>query len=368
MIKAKNYNLADSNIANLGSELEKNCRLHAGDKEAAWKDAGLKVGLEIWRIEKFQVKAWPKNQYGKFYSGDSYIVLYTYKKSPDAATLAWNIHFWLGHETTQDEAGTAAYKTVELDDHLHGAPVQTREVQGFESDQFMHYFKDGIFILEGGIESGFHHVKPEEYKTRLLQLYGHKHVKVQQVPLSFKSLNSGDNFILDAGLQIFQWNGKHSSVRERGRVAQLVHGLHEEREGRAKVIVMEDGSEEAVFWDLIGGKGPVSNDAPKPHPKDKHAGKKSLHKLSEVDGKLVFTEVAAGKVHKKSLDSQDVFIFDVGDEIFAWIGHKASVAERSKAIQYAHDYLVQSGKDENLPIVKLIEGAENQIFEQAFDA
>jgi hypothetical protein len=46
--------LLDSNIANLGSDLEKKVREAAAQTEAAWKNAGKKVGLEIWRIEKFQ--------------------------------------------------------------------------------------------------------------------------------------------------------------------------------------------------------------------------------------------------------------------------------------------------------------------------
>lgn len=48
----------------------------------------------------------------------------------------WFIAVWL-----QDEAGVAAYKTVELDDYLGGAPVQHREVEGHESKGFLNYFK-----------------------------------------------------------------------------------------------------------------------------------------------------------------------------------------------------------------------------------
>jgi gelsolin len=140
-------------------------------------------------------------------------------------------------ETSQDEAGTAAYKTVELDDFLLGVPVQHREVQGYESSLFLSYFK--VFrCMEGGIDSGFNKVGPKEYKPRLFHVSGNKgkSLVLRQVGLSSKSLNEGDVFILDNGLAIYQWSGSKSTGQERHKAMEFARALAAERK-TAKVTV-----------------------------------------------------------------------------------------------------------------------------------
>lgn len=66
---------------------------------------------------------------GKFHTGDSYILLSTKQQRPGGGALSWDLFFWLGKETSIDEQGIAAYKTVELDEALGGGPVQFREVR-----------------------------------------------------------------------------------------------------------------------------------------------------------------------------------------------------------------------------------------------
>jgi len=75
MLKPQKYNIDDTNIANLGTELEKKVKKAAAETEDAWKGVGKQVGMWIWRIEKFKVVPWPKEHYGSFFSGDSFILL-----------------------------------------------------------------------------------------------------------------------------------------------------------------------------------------------------------------------------------------------------------------------------------------------------
>lgn len=58
--------------------------------------------------------------------------------------FSYDIHYWLGKESSQDEQGAAAIYTTQMDDHLGTVAVQHREAQGHESETFRAYFKQGI--------------------------------------------------------------------------------------------------------------------------------------------------------------------------------------------------------------------------------
>jgi len=364
MLKAPVYNIVGTNIEGLGSELEKNCKETAAHCEPEWNKVGKETGLIIWRVENFKVVPVPPQTYGQFFNGDSYIILST---TGEPGKFHYELHFWLGLETSTDEAGTAVYKTVELDTFLHRTAPQHREVQGHESPLFQSYFPQGIRILKGGVESGFHHVGPVEYKPRLLEVKGKgSHVRFFEVPLERDSLNSGDVFILDTGLTLYQWNGTKSNPFERNKAAALLEAIVSERDGKPQIVHLEESTDEEEFWKHLGGKGAIKS-AADGGSDEEPAFTKKLFRLSDSSGELVFTEVGSGHISKSLLNDSDVFIFDTGVEIFIWVGKDASPQEKAKGMGFAHDYVKAHNRPDYLPLTRLHQGSENRMWDLAFD-
>lgn len=365
LVKAKQYDWKDTNLALFGTDVEKNVKKESAETEIAWKGAGQKVGLQIWRIVKFTVTHWPKEEYGKFYNGDSYIILNTYKDK-ESDELHYDVHFWIGRHSTQDEYGTAAYKTVELDTLLDDKPIQHREVEEHESSLFRSYFKK-FELMEGGAETGFRTVQPEKYEPHLFHVSGsRKNVNVKQIPLCKQSLKQQDVYVIDLGLEVYQWNGVNSNMMERYGAGNFITELRSKRGGKPSLQVLDDQEDGDIPEELedLFGQAADPTDESQPKIQDDETTEKVLFKLSDAGGQLDFIEIARGKAvnnRKTQLRSDDVFILDVGKHCFVWIGKNASTQEKKNGMTYAHRYLCQTPHP-LIPVSCMNEGCEQKEF------
>lgn len=397
LVKAKEYKVEDSNVEKLGSAEDRAVKKTSALHEPAWKryqqymsgalltsteavkDKSSKPHhVEIWRIEKFKVKLWPREAHGQFHSGDSYIILHTYKEEDK---ILWDLHFWIGKESSQDEYGTAAYKTVELDTLMDDGPVQHRETQGYESDIFMRLFGEiipcgGLRYLDGGVDTGFRHVEPEKYAARLMQLKGKKRVRVSQVEVAISSLNSGDVFIFDGGLTVHVWTGKEAGMFEKNKAREVADAVKTERKARCTVVNFREGDgteDEKEFYKRLGftGDKPTIKSA-KEGGSDEEADKTGttqlrLLRVSDSTGTLKMTVEAEGANVKKSLlQPEDAFIFDAGSEVFVWIGKGCTDQEKFEAINFGAKYLKDFNRPAHLSLTRILEGSENNVFYSLF--
>ncbi|PYH88735.1 putative actin-binding protein Fragmin [Aspergillus ellipticus CBS 707.79] len=404
LVHPKEYDIKDSNVELINSALDHQVKYNSAATEPAWRDPGTigtAAGLHVWRIEQFEVVPWPTDRYGEFYDGDSYIVLHS-AKSPsqqgdaEDTTLQHDIFFWLGSKTTQDEAGTAAYKTVELDEYLHGAATQHREVQAHPSAEFLSLFPR-VSIRAGGVRSGFHHVEadaPKAEVTTLLRVFKHPSsgrtgsLIVHEVEPTWQSLDDRDVFVLDHGAKIWMWQGRSCSPMEKGKAAQVVHDLTQAKHVDVEVLSQLEARSKLVV-DMLGGKEveQLSFSSPRPlssrkraadeaEGEDDHdAAQRKLFRLSDASGTVSFNLVKEGHhIGKTDFDTGDIFLFDAGDRLWVWQGLEASAAERALWLKVAQSYVrwlqeSPEGADAYLiPISKVVQGHESPAFMKAITA
>uniref|UniRef100_A0A668AV02 Advillin n=1 Tax=Myripristis murdjan TaxID=586833 RepID=A0A668AV02_9TELE len=238
--------------------------------------------------------------------------------------LGYDIHYWIGSQSSQDEQGAAAVYTIQLDEFLGLSPVQHREVQGHESDAFRGYFKQGIIYKKGGVASGMRHTETNSYNIeRLLHVKGKKRVTAMEVEMSWQSFNLGDVFLVDIGKTIIQWNGPSSNKQERLKGMLLAKDIRDrERGGRAEIRVIEGDAEDDCSQHMA--------------------------LLTSVLGERTITLTTAAV-------SQWV-------KLFVWKGKRANKAERQAEFIKAKNYPITT----NVETVN--DGAESALFKQLFQS
>ncbi len=192
---------------------------------------------------------------------------------------------------------------------------------------------------------------------------------MNQVAVSHKSLNSGDCFILDHGLQLYQWNGKESNKYERAKALDVMQKIKDdERGGRAEVLYIDEGHETDAFWSALGGPGKIQT-------AEEAGGDEEAEKKLEKDLKVVPVTVTDGKpsfaapqqpVKHAMLDSKALLLVDTGNAVFAWVGHDTDKATKSAAMTAAMQYIAANVRPKSTPISRVAQGTETPLFKDCF--
>ncbi|URE45113.1 Villin headpiece domain [Musa troglodytarum] len=211
-------------------------------------------GTEIWRIENFQPVPLPKSDYGKFYSGDTYIILQT--TSGKGGAYLYDIHFWIGKESSQVPF---ARSSLNHDDvfildtekkiyQFNGANSNIQErAKALEVVQYLkdtyHEGKCDVAIIDDGnlqaesdsgefwvLFGGFapigkkiiseDDVVLETTPSRLYSIVDGQ-LKLEEGTLSKAMLENNKCYLLDCGAEIFIWVGRVTQVDERKAASKV---------------------------------------------------------------------------------------------------------------------------------------------------
>lgn len=184
------------------------------------------------------------------------------------APFAYDVYYWIGEKVTQDDALTAAYGSVELDEcafsrrvyqgdpsAAHPAPtdlgkqaVQYREAQGHESERFLCLFPH-FMVFRGGKSTQWHHpsmpltegvrkiyrmwtttykVHPEFYQNGDEK---RKQVISYELPFEHLELEQGGVYVYDSSTKLALYSTRASGAWERFWVGEMAMHIGYSRTG-----------------------------------------------------------------------------------------------------------------------------------------
>ncbi|GAB2285735.1 actin filament capping [Dionaea muscipula] len=323
--------------------------------------------LKVWRVIDDELCIIPVEKVVKLFTGDSYVLQYTYPGIGRDETI---YYAWLGGASMEEDRIRVISHMAGIANSTKGASVLAQISQDKEPDQFF-WIVQTLIVFKGGkgeryknfiAENGAKDDTYDGNKNALFRVQGtslHNMQAIQVSPVS-SSLNSSYCYILQTGATIYTWMGGLTSSKDHKLLDRMLELINP----TGQPMSLREGGEHDEFWMVLGGKAEYPKERKtKRHPEDPHL---LLCQLTEGDFKVKeifnFTQ--------DDLTTEDAFILDCYEEVFVWVGCHSDVRSTEQALKLGKKYLevdtFAQGLSLETPIYVVIEGHEPPFFTRFF--
>ncbi|MBA0565002.1 hypothetical protein Golob_009902 [Gossypium lobatum] len=369
--------------------------------------------LKVWRVNGHELSLLPASEQTKLYSGDCYIVQYTYPGTERDESL---FYAWLGQGSVLEDRADAVFHMDAIVDSARGDPVMAsflfpsptlcavaQIAQNKEPLQFFLIFQT-LIVYKGGISAGYKKFVAEtgvdddtydEKKTALFRVQGTgpENMQAIQVDHVSSSLNSSYCYILQSGTSVFTWIGNLTSSKDHDLLDRMIELINL----AWQPISVREGSEPDSFWSSLGGK----TEYPREKEMKKFIEDPHLFKFTCTEGKQVILSflLFSGRIicfflgsevfwliyfglvwfqvkeiysfTQDDLTTEDVLVLDCHKEIYVWIGRHSTIKSKQEALNLGLKFLQTNILEEELsleaPIYVVTEGHEPPFFTCFFE-
>ncbi|KAL3007243.1 hypothetical protein AAZX31_08G323400 [Glycine max] len=277
--------------------------------------------IKVWRVDGDELSLLSVTELTKLYSGDCYIVQYTFPGNGRDETL---FYAWLGSKcVTEDKAAAISHMST-MADSIRTSPAMAQIHEGKEPAQFFSILQRVIIF------------------------------KVST------SLNSSYCYILQNKASIYTWIGSLSSARDHNLLDRMVELLNP----TWLPVSVREGNEPDIFWDALGGKA----EYPKGKEIQGFIDDPHLFALKIARGDFKVKEIY--NYTQDDLITEDILLLDCQREIYVWVGLHSAIKSKQEVLHLGLKFLemdvLVEGLSMNIPIYIVTEGHEPPFFTRFF--
>ncbi|CAI9106955.1 OLC1v1006207C1 [Oldenlandia corymbosa var. corymbosa] len=334
---------------------------------------------KVWGVDGDNSNSLPLEEPMRFYSGDCYIIQYTYLHRGREENL---FYAWLGQNSLKEDRLQAISFMNDLATSVKGDPSIAKIVEGSEPPQFFLILKTLIVFKVVSRNFLFQCIwgKGTRYKTllaekgntdetyddskpALFQVQGSSSSNMQaiQVDQVSSSLNSSHCYILKTETSVYNWIGNLTSVRDLDLIDRMLNLMNP----TWQAALVREGNEPEYFWTALGGKAEYYREKKvKEFREDPH-----LFVVSSYEVDLKVKEIF--NFSQDDLTTEDVLILDCHSEVFVWVGRHSSVESKHQALDLGVKFVEKGGSlgrlPSEIPVYVVAEGCEPPFFTCFFE-